>query len=81
LIAQLKSEMVAIEELHHEDARSITSMAESSVREAVRGEKNPELLKHSLDGMRISVRRFEITHPTLIGIINNIGRTLWRIGI
>jgi hypothetical protein len=39
------------------------------------------LLRHSLDGMALSVRRFEVSHPRLVGVINNIGQTLWRMGI
>jgi hypothetical protein len=47
----------------------------------MRKERNPELLSHSLDGMSLSVRRFEVSHPQLVGLINTIGQTLWKIGI
>jgi hypothetical protein len=81
LVAHLKSEIDNLGEMHREHAGSIASYAESSVREAVRSEVDTELLQHTLDGLSLSVRRFEISHPTLIGIINNIGQILNQIGI
>jgi hypothetical protein len=81
LVAALKSEVTGLAKTHHEDAHSITGFAETSVREATRAHKNPELLRHSLDGMRLSARRLEVSHPGLVGLINNIGQTLWKIGI
>ncbi|MBN1129592.1 MAG: DUF4404 family protein [Chitinispirillaceae bacterium] len=81
LLARLESEVKGLSEAHRDDARSITGYAETLVHEATRGEKNPELLRHSLDGLTLSVRRFEVSHPTLTGLINTIGQTLWKIGI
>jgi hypothetical protein len=81
LINDLKNEMAGLEKTHHEDARSIAGYAETSVHEATRDDKNPELLKHSLDGLALSVRRFEVSHSRLTGLINNIGQTLWKLGI
>jgi hypothetical protein len=81
LVGELKREVAALEETHQEDARSIASYAEASVHEATRREKNTELLTHSLDGMALSVRRFEVSHPRLTGLVNSIGQTLWKIGI
>jgi len=51
------------------------------LQEAVRVTRNPELFKHALEGMSLSARRFEVSHPKLTGVINNIGRVLWGIGI
>jgi hypothetical protein len=81
LVAELKGEVRGLEETHRDDARSIVGYAETSVHEATREEVNPELLRHSLDGLSLSVRRFEVTHPALTGLINNIGQTLWKLGI
>ena len=81
LVMELKKEVGALAETHHEDARSIASFTETSVHEATRGERNEELLSHSLEGMKLSVRRFEVSHPKLVGLVNTIGRTLWEIGI
>ncbi|MBN1577463.1 MAG: DUF4404 family protein [Chitinispirillaceae bacterium] len=81
LVADLKKEVGELGKTHHEHAGSIASYAESSVREAVRSEPDTELLEHTLNGLSLSVRRFEVSHPTLIGIINNIGQVLSNIGI
>jgi hypothetical protein len=81
LVQDLRREVAGLAETHRDDARSIAGFAETSVREATREEKNPELLRHSLDGMSLSVRRFEVSHPRLVGLINTIGSTLWNIGI
>ena len=81
LVAELKREVAGLAETHGEDARSIAGFTETSVHEAIRKERNPELLSHSLDGMSLSVRRFEVSHPQLVGLINTIGQTLWKIGI
>jgi hypothetical protein len=81
LVGSLKNEVDELAQTHHDDARSIAGFAETSVHEATRGEPDPELLRHSLDGMTMSVRRFEVSHPKLVGLINNIGQTLWKIGI
>ncbi len=81
LVAHLKDEIKGLETTHHEDAGSIASYTESSVREAMRSQPDNELLQHTLEGLSLSVRRFEVSHPTLIGIINNIGQLLNNIGI
>jgi hypothetical protein len=81
LVKELKKEVDALAETHQDDARSIASFTETSVHEATRRERNEELLSHSLEGMTMSVRRFEISHPKLTGLVNAIGQTLWKIGI
>ena len=81
LVGQLKDEINQLETTHQEAAGSIASYAESSVREAVRSEPDDLLLKHSLDGLSLSVRRFEVSHPTLIDVINTIGQVLTGSGI
>lgn len=81
LVDQLKEEIETLGDMHKEDAQSIAKQTETTVHEAIRNAPNQELLKHSLEGMSLSVRRFEVSHPTLVGVINNIGQTLSNIGI
>jgi hypothetical protein len=81
LVLKLKKEVSTLAETHDDDARSVIGFAETSVHEATRLEVNPELLSHSLDGMTLSVRRFEVSHPKLIDLINTIGQTLRNIGL
>ena len=81
LVGELKKEVTVLEETHSEDAGSIAGFTETSVHEAIREVKNPELLEHSLAGMKLAVEKLEVSHPKLVGVINNFGQTLWKIGI
>lgn len=81
LIKELRNEIDTLEKTNSEGARSVAAYAETSVKEAMRSETDPELLKHSLDGLSLAVRHFEVSHPGLVNIINNIGRTLATLGI
>lgn len=81
LIDNLKLELEAIKENHHDDARSITKFTEAGVFEGTREERDEELFQHAIDGMKLSVREFEVSHPGLINVINAIGNTLNNIGI
>lgn len=81
LVTSLKQEIGNLEDVHQEHAGSIVSYTESSIREAMRAEPDNDMLNHSLQGLSLSVRRFEVSHPTLIGVINNIGQVLGNIGI
>jgi hypothetical protein len=81
LVGELEKEVSALAETHDDDAHSVAGFAATSVHEATRKEKNPELLKQALDGMSMSARSFEVSHPGLTGLINTIGQTLWKLGI
>jgi len=81
LVGELDKEVTALARTHQDDAHSVAGFAAASVHEATRENKNPELLKQSLDGMTMSVRAFEVSHPGLTGLINTIGQTLWKLGI
>lgn len=81
LITHLKVEIEILKDDHHDDARSIAKFAETGIIEGTRESRDEELFNHALEGMRLSVRRFEVSHPNLIGVINAIGRTLNNIGI
>ena len=81
LFSTLKSEVVQLAETHEEQAQSITGFTEVSTHEATREDRNPELLKHSLDGLSSSVTGFEESHPKLVSIVNRICTTLSNLGI
>src|SRR5512136_2360975 len=81
LLSTLKTEVSKLSRTDAEDAQSITGFAEVSIHEAMREEKNPQLLKLSLKGLSTSVERFENSHPKLVGIVNSICNTLSNIGI
>ena len=81
LVSTLKNEIAGLSRTHDEQAQSIAGFAEVSAHEATRTEKNPELLKVSLQGLASSVDGFEKSHPELVGIVNRICTTLSNMGI
>ena len=81
LLAKLRSEVGELARTNADQASSITGFAALSTHEATREEKNPALLKHSLDGLSSSVSGFEKTHPQLVQIVNSICNALSNLGI
>src|SRR3990172_13191806 len=81
LLSTLKTEIFELSKTHAEQSRSITGFTEVSIHEAMREEKNPQLLRLSLRGLSTSVEGFEISHPKLVGAVNSICLTLSNIGI
>ncbi len=81
LLGTLKSEVAKLSETHGEQAQSIAGFTEVSTHEATRAERNPELLRLSLQGLGSSVSEFEESHPRLVQIVNAISNTLSNLGI
>ncbi|HTQ52199.1 MAG TPA: DUF4404 family protein [Candidatus Acidoferrales bacterium] len=80
-LSTLKAEVGKLSKTHDEEARSIAGFAQLSAHEATRQQKNPQLLQHSLEGLRSSVEGFEKSHPQLVRIVNNISNMLSNLGI
>ncbi len=81
LLADLKVEVEDLTENNREAVESIAGFTESSTREALRQEQDPDLLGLSLDGLKRSVRDFELSHPKLTDIVNGICLQLSDLGI
>src|SRR6266481_3892251 len=81
LLATLKTEITELSKTHADQAQSIAGFAQASAHEAIREEKNPELLKLSLEGLATSVDGFEKSHPSLVQIVNRICTMLSNLGI
>ena len=81
LLTKLKTEIVDLSKTHSEHAESIVGFAELSAHEATRSERNPVLFNLSIEGLTSSVQSFEISHPTLAGVINRICVMLSNLGI
>ncbi len=81
LLATLKSEIADLSRTHEEQAESIAGFTQISTHEVTRDEKDPRLVKLSLDGLSTSVVGFEESHPRLVEIVNRICVTLSNIGI
>ena len=81
LLAMLKTEVGELSKTHPEQAESIASFAQASAHEATRKEKNPDLLRLSLDGLSTSVKELETSHPNLLRIVNAVSQILANMGI
>jgi hypothetical protein len=81
LLGTLKTEVAKLSKTHGEQADSIAGFAQLSAHEATRTDQNPELRELSVQGLRSSVTGFELTHPQLAQIVNNISNTLSNLGI
>lgn len=81
LLATLKMEITELSKTHAEQAQSIVGFAQTSAHEATREEKNPQLLKLSLEGLSASAGGFEKSHPSLVQIVNRVCTTLSNLGI
>ena len=81
LLGTLKNEITELSKTHAEQAQSIAGFAQTSTHEAIREEKNPQLLQLSLDGLAASVEGIEESHPRLVQLVNRICTTLSNLGI
>jgi hypothetical protein len=81
LITTLKTEIDQLSQSNQDQAQTIAGFAQVSAHEATREEKNPQLLKLSLDGLSASVEGFEQSHPKLVDIVNRICTTLSSLGV
>ena len=81
LLGTLKSEVLSLSKTHPEQAESITGFAQVSTHEAIRKEKDPQLLDLSVKGLTSSIKGFENSHPELVRIVNAISVTLSNLGI
>jgi queuine/archaeosine tRNA-ribosyltransferase len=81
LLSTLKIEIADLSKTHNEQAESIAGFAQLSTHEATRKEKDPELLKLSVEGLGSSVRGFESSHPRLVNVVNAICSMLSDLGI
>ncbi len=81
LLGRLKTEITTLSKTHEEEAQSIAAFANISAQEALRTNKNHELIGHSVDGLELSVAEFEDTHPKLVEVVNRIATALADVGI
>lgn len=81
LLYDLKAEVSILNESRKDDAQSIAHFTEISAHEATKKEKNPNLIKASLDGLVSSIEGLEVSHPELTETVNAIARILSNMGI
>ena len=81
LVAELREEIAGLSGDQPHAMESIAGFTESSTREALRPMQDPELLDVSLEGLRRSVREFELSYPKLTEVVNGICHQLSSLGI
>lgn len=81
LVEELTREIQTLYRTDQEAAQSIVGFTQVSAHEATRREPDARLMKLSLDGLRVSVERFETSHPRLVQVVNHLSQMLANLGI
>jgi len=81
LVAELRAEMAPLADTHAERAHEIAGNAEAAVNASMRREEQPERATQAVEGLAASVREFEVTHPRLVQIVDQLTSTLSNMGI
>ena len=81
LLRKLKDELAALPESNLDDARSIAHFTETAAHEATRANTSIERKNLSISGIAYSVKGFEVSHPELVEVTNEICMMLARMGI
>lgn len=81
LLTKLKDELAALPASRSDDARSIAYFTETAAHESTRAARSAQLKNLSISGIAYSVKGFEVSHPQLVEITNDICMMLARMGI
>lgn len=81
LLGKLKAELAELPSSRAEEAKSIGFFTELAVHEAMRGKANPQLRNLSVSGISYAVKDFEVSHPQLVSVVNELCMILARMGI
>jgi hypothetical protein len=81
LLNDLKSELAAVPESRSDDARSVGYFTEAAAHEVTRDNGSVQLKNLSISGIAYSVKGFEVTHPKLVSVANELCLILARMGI
>ncbi len=81
LISKLKKEILDVSKTDMENAQSIAIFANASAHEALKEIVDPRMFELASQGFSTSVRKFEVTHPDLVSVVNAISTLLANMGI
>lgn len=81
LLGKLKAELAALPASRLDEARSIGNFTEAAAHEVTRGEASVQLKNLSISGISYAVKGFEVSHPQLVSVVNEICMILARMGI
>ncbi len=80
LLRKLKDELAALPESRVDEARSIGYFTEAAAHEVTSG-SSVQLKNLSISGISYAVKGFEVSHPQLVSVVNEICMVLARMGI
>ncbi|MEP6809302.1 MAG: DUF4404 family protein [Chthoniobacterales bacterium] len=80
-VAALKSEIENLAKSHPDEAASITHFAGAATHEVARPGKDPQLAETALQGLGLSIRGLEESHPVLTGTVNRFATALSNMGL
>ncbi len=81
LLSTLHTEVQTLAETHDEHAASIARFTDVSTHEAVRQQRNPQLVELALQGLASSVNELETSHPKVVNLVNSLCVLLSNIGV
>jgi len=81
LLTKLKSELSALPASKLDDARSVGYFTEAAAHEVTRENSSVQLKNLSISGISYAVKGFEVSHPELVSVVNEICMLLARMGI
>ena len=81
LLKKLKEELSALPLERIDEANSIANFVQAATHEAVRENSDARIRELAREGLGHSAKQFEVSHPVLVGIVNDICRMLAQIGI
>ncbi len=81
LLRKLKEELAALPESRLDDIRSVGYFTEAAAHEVTRQNTSVQLKNLSISGISYAVKGFEVSHPELVSVVNEICMILARMGI
>lgn len=81
LLGKLKAEMAELPASRLDEARSIGYFTEAAAHEVTRAEASMQLKNLSISGISYAVKGFEVSHPQMVSVVNEICMILARMGI
>lgn len=81
LIENLKGEIDKLSVNDAENAQTIANFTRTSTHEAVKGKRDDELVSLSINGLALSAKKFEVSHPNLVSAVNSVCTFLSNMGI
>ena len=81
LLNKLKNELSEVPESRMGDARSVGYFTEAAAHEVTREGSSVQLRNLSISGISYAVKGFEVTHPQIVAVANEICMILARMGI